>query len=234
MLLLISNKDMKITPNWALSMKDAKRDFLLQAAREEFMDKGLEGATMRGISLRAGCTTGAIYPLFESKEDIYAALLGQSLSRLDAQVSTAVAAAPALAAAQVAAACEAFLHYYSQHPFEVNLGLYAFRGIKRLGVGKHSDQALNDALWTVLERIALPLAEARSLPAKEVRLWVALVFSQMIGALVLQLAGRLGALDTSPQDLLRLMLAQLLHADAATPPPSKRKSPAKPTATRKN
>lgn len=220
------NNAIKLTSNWADTMKDAKRDFLLQAAREEFMDKGLEGATMRGISLRAGCTTGAIYPLFDSKEAIYAALLGQSLALLDARVAAAVEAASATPTAQVAAACEAFMDYYSQHPFEVNLGLYAFRGIKRLGVGKNSDQALNDALWTVLERIALPLAAARGLPAKAVRTWVALVFSQMIGALVLQLAGRLDALNTHPKEMLQLMLAQLLPAAPPTPP-------RKPTPTRK-
>ncbi len=225
MLLSINNSRMKILPTWTVSVKDAKRDFLLQAAREEFMDKGLEGATMRGISLRAGCTTGAIYPLFDSKEDIYAALLGQSLSRLDAQVAAAVTAAPT-PVAQVSAACQAFLDYYGQHPFEVNLGLYAFRGIKRAGVGKDSDQALNQALWTVLERIAQPLALARGLSVKDLRPWVALVFSQMIGALVLQLAGRLEALGTSPKDLLRLMLAQLLPAEPAAPAP-------KTTATRK-
>ena len=233
MTLLINNNAMKIAPTWTVSVKDAKRDFVLRAAREEFMDKGLEGATMRGISLRAGCTTGAIYPLFESKEDIYAALLGQSLLRLDVQVAAAVAPAQS-SAAQVAAACEAFLDYYSQHPFEVNLGLYAFRGIKRSGVGKDSDQALNQALWTVLERIALPLAETRGLPAQEVRPWVALVFSQMIGALVLQLAGRLGALETSPKDVLRLMLAQLLPIEPAAPSnKATHKTPPKPTTARK-
>lgn len=226
---------MKPHPNWTLSVKDAKRDVILLAAREEFLEKGLEGATMRGISLRAGCTTGAIYPLFESKEDIYAALLGQSLSRLDAQV--AAAADPAHSPAQqVAAACGAFLGYYLQHPFEVNLGLYAFRGLKRLGVGKHSDRALNDALWTVLERIALPLAQVRELPAKDARLWVALVFSQMIGALVLQLAGRLDALETTPSDLLRLLLGQLLPAAPATTSsaqfPKTRKTPPQPTPKR--
>jgi len=154
---------MKHPPNWTLSVKDAKRDFILQAAREEFMEKGLDGATMRGISLRAGCTTGAIYPLFDSKETIYAALLGQSLSRLDTHVAEAVVPTQP-AAAQVEAACAAFLAYYLQHPFEVNLGLYAFSGLKRLGVGRSSDRALNDALWAVLERIARPLAVARTLP----------------------------------------------------------------------
>ncbi len=217
---------MKHPPNWTLSVKDAKRDFILQAAREEFMDKGLDGATMRGISLRAGCTTGAIYPLFDSKETIYAALLGQSLSRLDTHVAEAVVPTQP-AAAQVEAACAAFLAYYLQHPFEVNLGLYAFSGLKRLGVGRSSDRALNDALWAVLERIARPLAVARTLPENAVRPQVALLFSQMIGALVLQLAGRLDALETSPADLLRLLLAQLLPAT-----PVSRNTPRKPPTTR--
>ena len=40
---------------------------------------------MRGIVVRAGCTTGAIYPLFDSKEAIYAQPPKQSLSALDSR-----------------------------------------------------------------------------------------------------------------------------------------------------
>ena len=86
----------------------------------------------------------------------------------------------------------------------------AFRGLKRLGVGKPSDEELNQALWKVLERIALPLTEVRGLKPSEVRPWVALLTSQMIGALVLQIAGRLDFLQTGAQTLLRMMLAQSL------------------------
>ena len=195
--------------DWSDVVKGAKRELLLRAARDEFAEEGLEGATMRGIAVRAGCTTGAIYPLFESKEAIYAELLKQSLAALDADVATAVAAART-PEAQVAAACEGFLNYYLDHRFEVNLGLYAFRGLKRLGVGKPSDEELNQALWKVLERIARPLSVARGLKPAEVRPWVALLTSQMIGALVLQIAGRLDFLDTDAKSLLRIMLAQSL------------------------
>src|SRR5260370_40554690 len=119
-----------IDPDWSGAVKGAKRDLILDAARDEFTEKGLEGVTMRSIALRAGCTTGAIYPLFESKEAIYAALLEQSLSRLDAHVAAAVSVVRE-PRGQVDAACRAFLDYYLSHRFEVNLGLYAFRGIKR-------------------------------------------------------------------------------------------------------
>lgn len=193
---------------WSRSVKTAKRELLLRAAREEFAEAGLEGATMRGIALRAGCSTGAIYPLFESKEAIYADLLQHSLSALDAQVAEAVQSA-ATPEARVAAGCEAFLDYYLENRFEVNLGLYAFRGVKRQGVGKTLDDALNRALWQVLERIAQPLGQLQARATADVRPWVALLFSQMIGALVLQMAGRLKFLETDARLLLRMMLAQL-------------------------
>jgi len=197
-----------MTQDWSRSVKVAKRELLLRAAREEFAEEGLEGATMRGIALRAGCSTGAIYPLFESKEAIYADLLQHSLSALDTHVAKAVKAAQG-AEAQVAAGCEAFLGYYLENRFEVNLGLYAFRGVKRQGVGRALDDALNRALAQVLERIAEPLGQVQKRETAVVRPWVALLFSQMIGALVLQMAGRLKFLDTDARMLLGMMLTQL-------------------------
>jgi hypothetical protein len=40
-----------MTQGWARSVKVAKRELLLRAAREEFAELGLEGATMRGIAM---------------------------------------------------------------------------------------------------------------------------------------------------------------------------------------
>jgi len=208
-------------PRWNAVVRDAKRELLLQAARDEFVEKGLEGATMRGIAARTGCTTGAIYPLFDSKESIYAALLDQSLLRLDACVAQAsdAAAAPA---DKVAAACRAFLAYYLAHPFEINLGLYAFRGLKRQGVGKRSDAALNHALGRVLNRIAGPFSECRGVPVAAVQRLVTLLFSQMIGALVLQVSGRLKTLGTDADALLGSMLDQLLGEARPAAKPKRR------------
>ncbi len=200
---------MRPRANLAHAIRGARRDLLLQAARDEFVEKGLEGATMRGIALRAGCTTGALYPVFDCKETVYAALLEQSLARLDAHIAQAVLPTDA-PEAQVRSACGAFVDHYLRHRFELNLGLYAFRGLKRQGVGKDSDRALNQALQAVLERIAVPLAAARQTPVAAARPLVALLFSQMVGGLVLQLAGRLDVLGTDATTLLDLMLQQTL------------------------
>ena len=122
--------------DWSDVVKGAKRELLLRAARDEFAEQGLEGATMRGIAVRAGCTTGAIYPLFDSKEAIYAELLKQSLAALDAYVAEAAAKART-PDAQVEAACGAFLNYYLDHRDvgKATLGEQPGRGQKDLSAG---------------------------------------------------------------------------------------------------
>jgi AcrR family transcriptional regulator len=49
----------------------------------------VEGASIRVIAKRAGYTAGAIYSYFDSKEAIYAALLRESLERLQQAVDAA-------------------------------------------------------------------------------------------------------------------------------------------------
>jgi AcrR family transcriptional regulator len=187
---------------------ESRRDSILRAAREEFNLKGLEGASMRGIATRAGCTTGAIYPQFDSKQAIYAALLHHSLTQLEATLASARRPDDA-PEAQVRATCAAFVGYYLAHPFELNLGLYAFRGLKRQGVGRRTDESLNAALWQALDRLSAPLAAWRQIDPAAARPLVVLAFSQMMGALVLHLAGRLQPLGVELLALQALMVDSL-------------------------
>ena len=46
-----------------------------EAALEEFLDKGLQGASLRQIVKNAGVTTGAFYGYFSSKEALFNALV---------------------------------------------------------------------------------------------------------------------------------------------------------------
>lgn len=185
---------------WAETVRGAKRDAILTAAREVFGQDGLEGATMRQIALRAGCTTGAIYPLFASKEIIYAELLASSLSDLHAHVRQAFDQPTTNAqASRHAAAAHAFLAYYLARPYEVNLGLYAFNGLKQTGVGKQDDQTLNQALTQTL----LLLAPHRSAgKPRRPNTQAMCVFAQLIGTLVLHQAGRLKPGRHQPQALI--------------------------------
>ena len=48
------------------------------AARAEFMEKGFQGASLRNIVKTAGVTTGAFYGYYDSKEELFAALVDSS------------------------------------------------------------------------------------------------------------------------------------------------------------
>lgn len=178
-------------------MHDMKKVAILAAASEVFGERGLEGASMRQIAQRAGCTTGAIYPLFASKELIYAELLAASLADLHAQVGTAAETAPEDTRHEAAA--RAFLDYYLRRPYEVNLGLYAFNGLKKLGVGKDHDAVLNRIL---LDTVALLSPRTgtrrRGRPDRQAMA----MFAQLIGTLVLHQAGRLQLGRRSPHEII--------------------------------
>jgi AcrR family transcriptional regulator len=59
---------------------EATRRKLLEAAGQIFASEGFEAARLEDIAAKAGYTRGAFYANFESKEDIFLALLEQSLS----------------------------------------------------------------------------------------------------------------------------------------------------------
>ena len=71
------------------ALADARREHILSAARAVFIELGLEAVSMREIAKRAGYTAGAIYSYFASKEEIYGALLAESLERLNDFVNLA-------------------------------------------------------------------------------------------------------------------------------------------------
>lgn len=56
------------------------KDKILYHAREEFYDKGYQGASLRRICKAAGVTTGAFYFFFPSKEAIYLYIIDPVIS----------------------------------------------------------------------------------------------------------------------------------------------------------
>lgn len=59
-----------------------KREELLKAAKEEFLEKGYNKASLRTICARAGVTTGALYFFFENKADLFSAIVDGPLNEL--------------------------------------------------------------------------------------------------------------------------------------------------------
>lgn len=54
----------------AQKLKEETRQAIIKAAKEEFLEKGYDDASMRSIAAKANITVGNIYRYFENKEDL--------------------------------------------------------------------------------------------------------------------------------------------------------------------
>lgn len=57
-------------------------DKILECAKDEFMEKGYEGASMRTIAERAGYTTGMLYARFADKSQLFKELVDEAANKL--------------------------------------------------------------------------------------------------------------------------------------------------------
>jgi len=110
----ISNTDK--TPKTARGRQT--RDKLLQSAEIEFGEKGFYDTSISGITYRAGVALGTFYTYFESKEEIYRALVGYMSHRVRSWIAERIADAPDRLTAE-RKGLQAYLEFVRQHP-----GLY--------------------------------------------------------------------------------------------------------------
>lgn len=69
--------------------KSETREALLRAAAQEFVEKGLDGASLNGICARAGYTRGAFYVHFRDRDELLVAVVERELTRFnDAIIAT--------------------------------------------------------------------------------------------------------------------------------------------------
>jgi TetR/AcrR family transcriptional regulator len=203
-----------MTQQYISPKEQIRRSRIIDAAVRVFTRDGLSGASMRSIAKEAGITTGAIYPLFAGKEDIYAHLLTESLERL--HIAVAKAAAPEVEGrGAVAASAFAFFDYYADRRFEMDLGLYLFGTEKITGLGSGRDETLNALLLqslTVMEAGFRRLSP-ENLSADEAGIWACekrnALFSALMGALMLSHTGRDNSIGTSARTVLEMTMLAL-------------------------
>jgi AcrR family transcriptional regulator len=70
------------------------RERLLEAAEVEFGERGFHDAAISGITQRAGVALGSFYTYFDSKQEIFAALVSHISERTRQWVAERVAGAP--------------------------------------------------------------------------------------------------------------------------------------------
>jgi len=100
------------TPKTARGKKT--REKLLRAAEIEFGEKGYHEAAVSGITYRAGVALGSFYTYFESKEEIFKALVTFMSRRTRAWIAERVADAPDRLAAE-RRGLEAYIEFARQH-----------------------------------------------------------------------------------------------------------------------
>lgn len=191
-----------------------KREAILEAAEGVFAEAGLEGASLRAVASAAGYTPAALYFHFDSKEALYAEMLGRTLERLGAAVR---AACDGLAgAAKFRAAAMGFFGYYADNPRDLDLGFYLLRGgMRPAGLGRARDEALNAALAAALA----PLGEAaREMGAGAAEAEAATVetFAHATGLLLLLHTGRIRMFGASAPALMERQVERLLATLAAS------------------
>lgn len=79
--------------------KERRRRALLEAALEEFFERGWAAARMEDVAKRATLSKGSVYLYFESKEALFAALIDRVARPNLERVEAVVAAAPSARAA---------------------------------------------------------------------------------------------------------------------------------------
>ena len=104
---------------------ERNRELLLAAARGVFLARGYHGSTLEAIAAEAGFSKGVVYSQFESKADLFLALLDERIAERAAENERGVREAGGGAAA-VAALC-ALGRRRAQRETDWNLLLLEFR-----------------------------------------------------------------------------------------------------------
>jgi AcrR family transcriptional regulator len=200
------------------AVADARRALVLDAARAAFFELGLERASVREIARRAGYTPGAIYSYFASKEEMYGALLAESLERLNAAVAVAVAAArPGSArrgepaeAAILRSTGHAFFGFYRENPRDLDLGFYLFQGLQPRGLTPELNEQLNARLRAALAPAQRALAQL-GLSERDALAELTALFAHTVGLLLLSHTGRIRMFHQESQGLFDRYLDALVE-----------------------
>ena len=197
------------------ALADAKRSHILNAATSVFIEFGLEAVSMREIAKRAGYTAGAIYSYFANKEEIYGALLAESLERLNAFVSDAERAISLIEDASssndflvLQKSVLAFYQFYRDNPRDLDLGFYLFQGLKPRGLTNECDSQLNARLRDAMLPQEIALSKL-GFSKNEIDTEVTAIFAHIVGVLLLNHTGRIRMFGKSADELIKHYLDNL-------------------------
>lgn len=189
-------------------VSDAKKAHILAAAKEVFEEHGLEGANVREIAKQAGYTPGAIYSYFTSKEEIYGALLADSLERLNEAVSNSIGGAHS-SVQKVERSSLGFYEFYASNPRDLDLGFYLFGGARPYGLTPELNKKLNTRLRDSLLHLENALIEIGASP-KVAKEEVTAFFAHCVGLLILENTHRIRMFQEDSAKLCAVYVKQVV------------------------
>lgn len=93
-----------------------KKPDIMRAALKLFVDKGIDGTTIRDIAQEAEVGEGTLYRHFKSKEELAWQLFYQNLQRFTLEVRQQVDEAPGDCRSKIRAAVNAYLEFAEKNP----------------------------------------------------------------------------------------------------------------------
>lgn len=187
------------------AVREFKRRLIQDAAKKIFADHGIEAASMREIALAAGYSTGLIYAYFETKEELYAEILRDSLEALYESV---VAASRSRTAQRAVAALRGLWNFYAQRPADFDLGFYLHGGARPAGLTRDLDHELNVLLDRVMSHIGECLVSDGLVTPKRAHHQAVMHATSLFGLLLMTRTGRLKSVKEEPE----VVLASFLRA----------------------
>lgn len=206
-------------PRLRQAVADFRGQMVREAAKHVFATHGIQEASLREIAKAAGCTTGAIYSLYQSKEELYADVLRDSLAAMGVRLSEAVQRTEQ----HTRAVLQTMLTFYEERPEDYDLSFYLFGGARPVGLRDDLNAELNDRAADVIAKVAAALQHDGLAEAGNAQELAVSAVAQVFGIALLHKTGRLRSWKQQANRLLARYLALLEPA----PPPRSRAKPSK-------
>ncbi len=187
---------------------DRRSDKILDVAATLFAERGYAGADTQELADRVGVGKGTLYRYFPSKRDLFLAAADRAMRRLREYLDAAVAARDD-PLGQIAAAIEAFLGFFDEHPEFAELLIQEralFRDRKKLTYIEHREKNLGR--WQQLYQALIEAGRVRAMPVHRITSVISdLVYGTMFTNHV---AGRQKALREQANDIVDIVFCGIL------------------------
>lgn len=208
--------------------QEQRRSEILEAATTVFARVGFAATDVQEIAAFAGVGKGTVYRYFPSKEELFLATVDLGMRRLTTAVDSAASKA-AEPFARIAAAIEAYLAYFDQHPEMIELFIQErahFRHRQQATYFAHHDA--NIGAWRELLVGLVRDGLVRDLPVDSL---LEVISDLLYGTLFTkQISGRKASLASQCEPIMQVIMNGILVAPPAVPgqaarPPADHKDP---------